>query len=62
MIFLAQPDGWSIERFAEYAIPESAQEDSEESAVVWKLSDIDGASPLYPDGIFDLVRNIEPAG
>ncbi len=62
LIFLAEPDGWSIERFVDYAIPESAQEDSEETAVVWKLGDIDRASPLYPDGIFDLVRNIEPAG
>lgn len=54
-VFEAAPDGWAIERFDGYAIPESVAAGSDETAVVLDLADLLTLEPLYPDGVRDLL-------
>lgn len=52
-IFEAEPDGWSIDTFDGYAVPESAEAGGDETAVVVSL-DVQGLV-LYPEGVGDLL-------
>ena len=54
-VFQAEPDGWAIERFDGYPIPESADAGSEETAVVLDVRDLRGLVPLYPEGVRELL-------
>jgi ADP-ribose pyrophosphatase YjhB (NUDIX family) len=51
----AEPDGWSIDAVDGYAIPEAANDGSDETAVVIRAADVDRVL-LYPAGVASLVR------
>ncbi len=55
-VFEAEPDGWPIERFDDLAIVESADSGGAEIAVVLDLPDLLTVTPLYPEGIRELLR------
>lgn len=55
LIYVAQPEGWSIDRFDGYVVPESVGPGSNETAVMQTLAEIDTAYPLYPKGVIELL-------
>ena len=58
LVFVAGPDGWAIDQFDGFTIPESLGPDSEETAIIRNVGEIDGVLPLYPEGISELARNL----
>ena len=58
LVFVADPDGWSIDRFDGFAIPDSVGPGSEETAIIRSIGDIDSTVPLYPDGVSELARRL----
>jgi ADP-ribose pyrophosphatase YjhB (NUDIX family) len=56
LIYLAEPDGWSIDRFDGYVVPESVGPGGDETAIVKSLDEVVTTSPLYPDGVMDLLE------
>ena len=56
LIFVAEPDGWSIDQFDGFAIPESVGLGSEETAIVRSIGEIDNTRPLYPEGLLELAK------
>ena len=52
LIFGAEPDGWSLERFHAFEIHESIGE----TAIVIEAQNIEGVTPFYPDGVETLAR------
>jgi hypothetical protein len=58
LIFTAEPAGWSIDRFDGFEIPESVGADGQETAIVRTTRAIAESSPLYPDGVTELVRQL----
>jgi 8-oxo-dGTP pyrophosphatase MutT (NUDIX family) len=52
LIFGAEPDGWSLERFHAFEIQESISE----TAIVIEAQDIEGVTPFYPDGVETVAR------
>jgi hypothetical protein len=61
LIFVAEPDGWSIDRFDGYVVPESVGPPVSETAVVRALDEIDATFPLYPEGVLELVAGMKPS-
>jgi ADP-ribose pyrophosphatase YjhB (NUDIX family) len=59
LIFVAEPDGWSIDRFDDYVVPESVGPAVNETAVVRTFDEIDAAFPLYPEGVLELVAGMK---
>src|ERR687891_1359306 len=55
LIYLASPDGWSIDRFDGYVIPESVGPGGDETAIVKSLDEVGTTFPLYPEGVIDLL-------
>jgi hypothetical protein len=56
LIYLARPDGWGIDAFDGYAVPESSGPSGAETAIVVPLAEIDEAVPMYPDGVLALLQ------
>jgi ADP-ribose pyrophosphatase YjhB (NUDIX family) len=59
LIFVAEPDGWSIDRYDGYVVPESVGPAVSETAVVRTLDEIDATFPLYPEGVLELVASMK---
>jgi ADP-ribose pyrophosphatase YjhB (NUDIX family) len=55
LIYVAEPEGWSIDRFDGYVVPESVGPGSAETAVVRTFDQVDRTLPLYPEGVVDLL-------
>jgi ADP-ribose pyrophosphatase YjhB (NUDIX family) len=55
-IFVAEPDGWALSRFDGFVIAESVGPGFDETATVWEANRLDALSPLYPEGVADLIR------
>lgn len=58
LVFVAEPDGWSIDRFDGFAIPESVGPGSEETAIIRSIGEIDNTLPLYPVGLLELAKRL----
>jgi ADP-ribose pyrophosphatase YjhB (NUDIX family) len=59
LIFVAEPEGWSIDRFDGYVVPGSVGPAVSETAVVRALDEIDATFPLYPEGVLELVASMK---
>jgi ADP-ribose pyrophosphatase YjhB (NUDIX family) len=59
LIFVAEPDGWPIDRFDGYVVPESVGPAANETAVVRTFDEIDATFPLYPEGVLELVASMK---
>jgi ADP-ribose pyrophosphatase YjhB (NUDIX family) len=63
LIYVAEPEGWSIDRFDGYVVPESVGPGSAETAIVRTFEQVD-TTLLYPEGVVDLLgalkRSREP--
>ncbi len=60
LIFVADPDGWSIDRFDGFVISESIGPDSEETAIVRKIKAVAEILPLHPEGTKSWPDTFEP--
>jgi ADP-ribose pyrophosphatase YjhB (NUDIX family) len=61
LIFVAEPDGWSIDGFDGYVVPGSVGPGGNETAVVRTFDEFDATFPLYPEGVIELVASMRPA-
>jgi ADP-ribose pyrophosphatase YjhB (NUDIX family) len=61
LIFVAEPDGWPIERFDGYVVPESVGPGGGETAVVRTFDEFGATFPLYPEGVIELVASMKAA-
>ena len=58
LIYVAEADGWPIDRFDGFVVPESVGPGGDETAIVKRLDGIDTALPLYPNGVIDLLKRL----
>ena len=62
LIYVARPEGWSMDRFDGYVVPGSVGPGFDETAVVKTLGDVDTTFPLYPEGVIELLDALRRPG
>ena len=56
LIYVASPDGWELDRFDGYVVPESVGPGAGETATVKTFDEVSSGFPLYPEGVIDLLN------
>jgi ADP-ribose pyrophosphatase YjhB (NUDIX family) len=54
-VYDAEPNGWSLDRFDGHVVPDAAAAGGDETACVVGVDELQTLTPLYPDGVRDLL-------